>query len=72
MERDKLRTNLNRTTEEKEKLVKEGDEHLEHISKISEKRTKYVCMYEVLGILQFHVYLCYHYFYFTKPSIRLF
>jgi len=41
MERDKLRTNLNRTTEEKEKLVQEGDEHLEHITKMSEKKAMY-------------------------------
>lgn len=44
MERDKLRTNLNRTTEEKEKLVQEGDEHLERITKMSEKKAMYECL----------------------------
>ena len=37
MERDKLKSSLNRTMEEKSKLIAEGDEHLEMITKKSEK-----------------------------------
>lgn len=37
MERDGLRTNLQRTTEESKKLVQEGDEQVERITKQSEK-----------------------------------
>ena len=42
MERDKLKTSLNRTVEEKSKLIAEGDEHLEMITKKSEKEKRYI------------------------------
>lgn len=41
MERDKLKTSLNRTIEEKSKLITEGDEHVEMITKRSEKEKRY-------------------------------
>lgn len=37
MERDGLQINLQRTTEESKKLVREGDEQVERITKQSEK-----------------------------------
>ena len=40
MERDKLKSSLNRTMEEKSKLITEGDEHLEMITKKSEKEKR--------------------------------
>ena len=42
MERDRLRTSLNRTMEENKKVVRDGDEQLEHITKQSEKRARYI------------------------------
>ena len=41
MERDKLHSSLHRTTEEKNRLVKEGDEQVEHITKMSEMKARY-------------------------------
>lgn len=40
MERDKLKSSLNRTVEEKQKLIAEGDEHVEMVTKKSEKEIK--------------------------------
>ncbi len=40
MERDKLQTSLNRTTEEKATVIKEGDEHVEIIMKNAERKMK--------------------------------
>ena len=42
MERDKLKTSLNRTMEEKSRLITEGDEHVELITKKSEKEKRYI------------------------------
>ena len=41
MERDKLKSSLNRTMEEKSKLIAEGDEHVEMITKKSEREKRY-------------------------------
>lgn len=40
MERDKLKGTLNRTTEEKQKMIAEGDEHVDMITKKSEKEKR--------------------------------
>lgn len=40
MERDKLKSSLNRTMEEKQKLITEGDEHVEMVTKKSAKEKK--------------------------------
>ena len=40
LERDKLKSSLNRTVEEKQKLITEGDEHVDMITKKSEKERK--------------------------------
>ena len=40
MERDKLKGTLNRTTEEKQKLIAEGDEHVDMIARKSEKEKR--------------------------------
>ena len=40
LERDKLKSSLNRTMDEKQKLITEGDEHVEMISKESERKIK--------------------------------
>ena len=40
LERDKIKTNLNRTLEENKKLVQEGDEHVDLVTKQSERRLK--------------------------------
>lgn len=40
MERDRLRSNLHRTTEESKRLVREGDEQVERITKESEIRAR--------------------------------
>ena len=41
MERDKLKGALNRTTEEKQKIIAEGDEHVDMITRKSEKERRY-------------------------------
>ena len=40
MERDKLRSRLNRTIEEKKKIIKEGDEHIDTITEKYDKRIR--------------------------------
>ena len=45
LERDKLRTDLSRTLEEKRKLVREGDEHVDLVTQITEDKIKYVCLF---------------------------
>lgn len=40
MERDGLRSNLQRTTEESKRLVQEGDEQVERITKQSERKAR--------------------------------
>lgn len=42
LERDTIKTTLNRTLEENKKLVKEGDEHVDLVTKQSERKLKYV------------------------------
>lgn len=49
MERDKLKTSLNRTIEEKSKLITEGDEHVEIITKRSEKEKRYLAWLVLVG-----------------------
>lgn len=40
LERDKIKNTLNRTLEENKKLVKEGDEHVDLVTKQSERKLK--------------------------------
>lgn len=40
LERDTLKTSLNRTMDEKLKLISEGDEHVEMITRQSERKIK--------------------------------
>ena len=49
LERDKLKSSLNRTMEEKQKLIAEGDEHVEMVTKKSERKIKYVSLIEKGG-----------------------
>ena len=44
LERDKLRTDLSRTLEENRKLVREGDEHVDLVTQMTEDKIKYVCL----------------------------
>lgn len=46
MERDKLKTSLNRTVEEKSKLITEGDEHVEMVTKRSDKEKRCLAWWE--------------------------
>ena len=52
MERDKLKGNLNRTTEEKQRIITEGDEHVDMIAKKSEKEKRYFVFYILSIVLQ--------------------
>ena len=52
MERDRLRTSLNRTMEENKKVVRDGDEQLEQITKQSEKRARYIHVHMTYTHLQ--------------------
>ena len=40
LERDKLKSSLNRTIEEKQKLITEGDDHVEMVTKNSEREKR--------------------------------
>lgn len=46
LERDKLKSSLNRTIEEKQKLITEGDDHVEMVTRKSEREKRLVkCFY---------------------------
>lgn len=49
LERDKLKSSLNRTIEEKQKLITEGDDHVEMVTKKSEREKRLVMCFCLSG-----------------------
>ena len=59
MERDRLQSNLQRTAEECKRLVREGDEQVERITKESEIQARYLFPSSIRNACILLLYVCY-------------